>query len=200
MFALANRIAYNGRMVFATADGSSPIRDVLGPSAWMDLDAPSTDKWVETEGRLIAAVLAKLCTALPRPPDGYVISPFKMPATRLRAMLLATRGVLPDRSQTNGNDWVEHRVGTVHTFQGKEAEAVIVMLGAGRGPKAGSRSWAGATPNLLNVAATRAERVLYVVGNRTEWQSAGVFAVSAEMLAIRSPQDWLRSHHLAPEP
>lgn len=94
--------------------------------------------------------------------------------------------------------WIEHRIGTVHTFQGKKAEAVILMLGAGRGAEAGSRTWAGATPNLLNLAATRARRVLYVVGNWTEWQSAGVFAVAAEMLAPRSPREWLRLDQLAP--
>jgi len=197
MFALANRIAYDGRMVFATANGPSPIRDLLGPSAWIDVDAPSSDKWVETEGRLIAAALAKLCGELPHLPDIYVISPFRMPASRLRAMLLATPGVLAGFSQTDRRDWIEHRVGTIHTFQGKEAEAVILMLGAGRGAKAGSRSWAGATPNLLNVAATRAKRVLYVVGNRTEWQSAGVFAVAAEMLPARSARDWLRLDQMA---
>ena len=198
MFALANRIAYDGRMVFATPDGASPIRDLLGPAAWIDVDAPSTDKWVEAEGRLIAAVLVKLCRALPQPPDVYVISPFRMPASRLRAMLLGTQGVLPGWSRTDRRDWIEHRVGTVHTFQGKEAEAVILMLGAGRGAKAGSRTWAGATPNLLNVAATRAKRVLYVVGNRTEWQLAGVFAVAAEVLEPRSARDWLGLDQMAP--
>ncbi len=198
MFALANRIAYDGRMVFATPAGASPIRDLLGPSAWIDVEAPSTDKWVETEGRLIASALVKLCGALPQPPDVYVISPFRMPASRLRAMLLSTQGVLPGLSRTDRRDWIKHRVGTVHTFQGKEAEAVILMLGAGRGAKTGSRTWAGATPNLLNVAATRAKRVLYVVGDRTEWQSAGVFAVAAEVLEPRSAQDWLDPNQTAP--
>lgn len=198
MFALANRIAYDGRMVFATPDGTSPIRDLLGPSAWIDVDAPSTDKWVETEGKLIAAALSQLCQALPQPPDVYVICPFRMPAARLRAMLLGTPGVLPGVSRTERREWIEHRVGTVHTFQGKEAEAVILMLGAGRGAKPGSRSWAGATPNLLNVAATRAKRVLYVVGNRTEWQSAGVFAAAAEMLEPRSAREWLDLSQMAP--
>ena len=113
-------------------------------------------------------------------------------------MLLATPGVLLGLSQTDRRDWLERRVGTVHTFQGKEAEAVILMLGAGRGAKASSRSWAGATPNLLNMAATRAKRALYVVGNRTEWRSAGVFAVAAETLQTRSPRDWLRLDLMAP--
>jgi superfamily I DNA and/or RNA helicase len=132
-------------MVFATPDGASPIRDLLGPSAWIEVDAPSTDKWVETEGSLIAAALSQLCRALPQPPDIYVICPFRMPAARLRAMLLGTPGVVPGLSRTERRAWIEHRVGTVHTFQGKEAEAVILMLDAGRGAKAGSRTWAGAT-------------------------------------------------------
>ena len=191
MFSVANRIAYDGRMVFATPQGGSAIRDLLGASAWIDVDAPSTDKWVEAEGGLIASVLAKLCAALPHLPDVYVICPFRMPASRLRAMLLGRPGVLPDLPRSERRDWINRHVGTVHTFQGKEAEAVILMLGAGRGAKAGSRAWAGAKPNLLNVAATRSKRALYVVGNRSEWQSAGVFVVAAEMLASRSAQDWL---------
>ena len=71
----------------------------------------------------------------------------------------------------------------MHTFQGKEAEAVILMLGAGRGAKEGSRTWAGRTPNLLNVAATRARRALYVVGNRLDWQGAGFFREAAKTAA-----------------
>ena len=191
MFGIANRIAYDGRMVFATMEGASPIRNILGPSAWIDVEAPSTDKWVEAEGRLIAVAISKLCQVLSELPDLYVICPFKMPARRLRVLLLDTPGVLPDLSKTERKKWIEKRVGTVHTFQGKEAEAVILMLGAGRGAKAGSRVWAGETPNLLNVAATRARRVLYVVGNRAEWQSAGVFADAARTLQPRSGPAWL---------
>jgi hypothetical protein len=197
MFDLANRIAYDGRMVFATAEGASPIRDILGPSAWIDVDAPSADKWVEAEGRLIAAAVSRLCQELPALPDLYVISPFKMPARRLRGLLLDTPGVLPDLGKTARKAWIEKRVGTVHTFQGKEAEAVVLMLGAGRGAKAGSRVWAGETPNLLNVAATRAKRVLYVVGNRAEWQGAGVFAEAVRTLQPRSGPAWLSTNHPA---
>jgi superfamily I DNA and/or RNA helicase len=114
-----------------------------------------------------------------------------MPARRLRALLLDTPSVLARLSKDERKRWVEKRVGTVHTFQGKEAEAVILMLGAGRGAKAGSRAWAGEMPNLLNVAATRAKRVMYVVGNRSEWQGAGVFAEAARTLQPISGVAWL---------
>jgi hypothetical protein len=191
MFDISNRIAYAGRMVFATEPGPAPIRDLLGGSAWIDVDAPSSDKWVHEEGVLIAQAIAELCNSHSEPPDLYVISPFRIPATRLRSLLLQTGGILPGRSRRDREAWVEKRVGTVHTFQGKEAEAVILMLGAGRGAKPGSRSWAGGTPNLLNVAATRAKRAIYVVGNRQEWRGVGVFGEAAHQLDVRNGHQWL---------
>ena len=191
MFDLSNRIAYANRMIFATAASRSSVRDLLGNTAWIDVDAPSTDKWVQAEGLLIARAIADLCAMSPLPPDLYVISPFRMPAFRLRRLLLQTPSVLAGRSLKEREDWIEKRVGTVHTFQGKEAEAVILMLGAGRGAKPGSRNWAGSTPNLLNVAATRAKCSLYIVGNRDEWRGAGVFSQAASMLDIRKPEEWL---------
>ena len=198
MFELANQIAYAGRMVFATLGDRSPIRDLLGDPAWIDVDAPSADKWVYEEGQLIASTIAGLCESLPAPPDLYVISPFRMPSFRLRKLLLQTPGVLAGRPFKEREAWVDKRVGTVHTFQGKEAEAVILMLGAGRGAKPGSGNWAGSTPNLLNVAATRAKRSLYIVGNRQEWQGAGVFAEAAHRLNVREGQKWLQAFSLAP--
>lgn len=74
------------------------------------------------------------------------------------------------------DDWVRNRVGTIHTVQGREAEAVIFVLGAPNADQMGARGWAGKTPNLLNVAVTRAKEVVYVVGNRSLWKSAGVFS------------------------
>jgi len=191
MFGIANRTAYDGRMVHATPAGASGIRDLLGPSAWVDVDGPGSDKWVEMEGRLIAAVLVRLFGALREAPDVYVICPFKLPALQLRSLLLATPGVLPGQTVEARRSWIGRRVGTVHTFQGKEAEAVILMLGAGRGARPGSRAWAGGRPNLLNVAATRARRALYLVGNRAEWMGAGVFADPARELPVVSGQAWL---------
>jgi len=72
--------------------------------------------------------------------------------------------------------WLNERVGTVHTAQGREAEAVIIVLGAPNPSQTGARNWAGGRPNILNVAVTRAKEVVYVVGNRKLWREAGVFA------------------------
>ena len=63
----------------------------------------------------------------------------------------------------------------MHVVQGREAEAVIFVLGASALQQTGARNWAGARPNLLNVAVSRAKEALYVVGNRPLWREAGLF-------------------------
>ena len=102
-------------------------------------------------------------------------TPFVQVADGLRAAIresAALNAAIPDIGS-----WVFERVGTIHTVQGREAEAVIFVLGAPNPDQTGARGWAGKQPNLLNVAVTRAKEALYVIGNRNLWSTAGVFAV-----------------------
>lgn len=50
------------------------------------------------------------------------------------------------------------------------------MLG---GARPGARDWATRTPHLLNVAASRAKRRLYVIGERSLWAPLPHFDVLA---------------------
>ncbi len=76
----------------------------------------------------------------------------------------------------------------------------LPVAGSRTGTKTGSRSWAGQMSNLLNVGATRAKRVLYIVGNRKEWENAGVFSEAARLLERGSVQRWLPAAQLALTP
>ena len=88
--------------------------------------------------------------------------------------MIRESGIL-DRWTDGSWRWTSERVGTVHVAQGREAEAVIFVLGAPAPQQIGARGWAGGRPNLLNVAVTRAKEVLYVIGNRHLWCEAGLF-------------------------
>nr|WP_307832923.1 AAA domain-containing protein [Azospirillum argentinense] len=63
-------------------------------------------------------------------------------------------------------------VGTVHTFQGGEAQTVVLLLGGNPARERGI-AWAAEKPNLLNVAATRAKARFYIVGDKAIWTRLG---------------------------
>lgn len=172
MFSVSNTIAYSGLMVSAKSPNASEIRDVLGPSRWIDVVGSGEDKWCREEGAEVLGLLRQLALA-GATSDLYLITPFVVVADRLR-QIVRESGVL--RGWV-GDDWrwTHERIGTVHTAQGREAEAVIIVLGAPDPAQTGARGWAGGRPNLLNVAVTRAKEVIYVVGNRQLWRHAGLF-------------------------
>jgi superfamily I DNA/RNA helicase len=84
-----------------------------------------------------------------------VISPFRPQAEALEAALLAAFPA--DRIEE-----LRLRVGTVHAFQGSEAEVVVASLGLVSGDGAGRRRFV-ADPHLFNVLITRARERLIVV-------------------------------------
>jgi len=71
-------------------------------------------------------------------------------------------------------EWCWQRIGTVHTFQGKEEIAVILILGVDHKKQNGA-NWASSKPNLLNVALTRAKDRFYVIGDRNLWGQKNYF-------------------------
>ena len=145
---------------------------MLGPSRWIHVDGSAQEKWSPEEGEAVLSLLAQLREAAVAP-DLYVVTPFVVVAEQLRRRVRDS-GVL-NGWVGNARDWTQERIGTVHTVQGREAEAVIFVLGAPAYEQTGARSWAGQTPNLLNVAVTRAKERLYVIGNRRLWRTAGLF-------------------------
>ncbi|RZK60522.1 MAG: hypothetical protein EOO91_01135 [Pedobacter sp.] len=173
MFTISNLVAYDRKMVQAKKIGSSPIRDLIGSSKWFNVNSDSADKWSEQEGELVINMLLKI-KERNLEPNLYIITPFLIVAENLRTLIYESRimhGWVEDPDL-----WPNERIGTVHTVQGREAEAVIFVLGAPAAGQKGARNWAGSKPNILNVAVTRAKEVIYVIGNRSHWESAGLFS------------------------
>lgn len=173
MFSVSNSIAYENLMVQAKAAKDSPIARTLGPSGWRHIESTGQDKWSAEEGEAVIDLLARLKDAGVEP-NLYIVTPFVVVQDKLREHIRSS-GLL-NNWVSNPGRWPYDRVGTVHTVQGREAEAVIMVLGAPLARQTGARNWAGGRPNLLNVAVSRAQEVLYVIGNRTLWERAGMFA------------------------
>lgn len=178
MYDLANRIAYDGAMVYGTIAprADKETRSHL-PTGWIDARGTSDGNWVKAEGFALQALLALLRKDGVDAADISVITPFK--AVQKHLKLLSE-----EVGEVDGTKWVS---GTIHTMQGKEAPVVILVLG-GNTVGSGARDWVVSEPNLLNVAATRAKRRLYVVGDRDDWQSRARFRDVMEFLPLQLPE------------
>lgn len=151
MFTIVNRMAYAGRMVNATPAWPGPA---LPPSAWLDVRGTAGEgHWVPEEGERLQRVLAHLELRSVPPSALLLLTPFRDVARQLEALVRGRSGPA---------------AGTVHTAQGREADIVVLVLGAGAAHP-GAMRWATARPNLLNVAVSRARRRLWVIGDHRAW-------------------------------
>ncbi|WP_223237861.1 hypothetical protein, partial [Acinetobacter baumannii] len=50
----------------------------------------------------------------------------------------------------------------------------------------GARAWASSSPNLLNVAVTRAKSRLYVIGNVDTWSKMDYFSTLVNILPVKT--------------
>ena len=144
----------------------------LGASQWFDIDGDADSKWCPGEGKVTLSLLKKIGSAGIVKPDVFVITPFRIVAQEMRRLLDTDHSLLTTL-QSWEEEWTTNRIGTIHTFQGREADCVILLLGAPKAVQNGARSWAAGSPNILNVAVSRAKNSLYVVGSYGAWSGVG---------------------------
>jgi hypothetical protein len=184
MFAISNEIAYDGAMVSATPARTSVAGEVLGESRWIDIPGvPGNGHYVQEQAEMVERMIRRLGRVLPASAmDVFVISPFRLVADTMRQRLQS----LAPGGDTVWRQWIRERIGTIHTAQGKEADAVILLLGGDPSIRR-ALLWAGATPNILNVAVSRAQERLYVVGDAAAWSTVPHFSVLHGQLRVVRP-------------
>jgi flagellar biosynthesis GTPase FlhF len=189
MFSIANQIAYDNRMIHGLEDQaivSQPLKNGLS-NCWYSSEGECIRKQYKSElARDTEDLLLRLSDAGYKLADIYVITPFKAVRAGLLDALqrpdvlnkLASKTAL---SRTDLKSWRGKNVGTVHTFQGKENDIVILVLGCDVAHQGGA-DWAASKPNLLNVALTRAKNNIFVIGDRNVWADKAGFDVVAQAL------------------
>ncbi|PRY64799.1 AAA domain-containing protein [Vreelandella songnenensis] len=178
MFSIANRIAYNDKMLH----GNDKLPPGPGDSRWFDVEGSVQGKhFVPAQAEQVARMLKPHIAKTGKPPSVYIISPFKAVANGVKQHLEQALPADVFGGRDKLHDWLHQRVGTVHTFQGKEEDNVIFVLGLAK-ESSGAAEWASSKPNLLNVAVTRAKKRLYIVGSADIWAGKAYFSDAKESL------------------
>lgn len=167
MFRIANAIAYEDKMVYG--GGADKLGMSVPYSRWVNVRADGGDgHWIPSQAARVIKMMGQLLGKQLYSSEGklrlYVISPFKKVAENMRQELVDA-----------GYSYKEAKemCGTVHTFQGREADYVIFLLGGDPGRPGVISGFAGKNPNLVNVALTRAKKRFYVVGDKSFWTGSG---------------------------
>jgi len=200
MFSIANEIAYANRMINANGDKPKGIGSLMIDTSNVPINQDKVTGYKNTFEAHLAIQLMEYLSHhdIYIEEEVFVITPFKEMERELKRLwsdfadtsknrdwmkrlltqsdrerfeMLETEMKHKDATKML-KDFASSHIGTVHTFQGKEATTVIICLAAtNKAKKGGGITWVNKTPNLLNVAVTRAKKYVHVVGNRSDWLS-----------------------------
>ena len=174
MFTVANELSYGGFMINKTIDSDDPI-DSCKESCWITYDASNIDsstgkdRYIQVQGQIAFELIQKLRARNAEFKDIFIITPFTSVAHGFKTYMQSiSDDIVNWTDRDNKSGWLNDNIGTVHTFQGKEAKVVIYMLGCqSDGTANGAIKWVNA--NNVNVAFTRAKEYIYVIGDATKW-------------------------------
>lgn len=179
MYDISNQISYNNTMKQQTA---APGKEkeasfCYSGSRWINVKGREKGRknhYVEAQGKRVLEIL-ETAFAKADAPSLFIITPFTSVKTGMikciEDHLKGSRNSILYEKREMVTAWMYKNIGTVHTFQGKEANEVIFLLGCDTGKEAfGAIRWVNA--NIVNVAVTRAKFRLYMIGDENAWQAS----------------------------
>ena len=175
MFTVANELSYGGFMINKTINPKEPIEPCKS-SCWITYDGSNIksttgkDRYIQVQGQIAFELIQKLRARNVEFKDIFIITPFTSVAYGFKKYIRSlSNDIVNWTKEDDKKEWLDNNIGTVHTFQGKEAKVVIYMLGCqSDGAANGAIKWVNA--NNVNVAFTRAKEYIYVIGDAVKWR------------------------------
>lgn len=193
IFDISNSIAYNNKMIYASYDQPETACE------WIHVEGKAVNQhFVRNQADVILPMVIEAFKnswkAGKDVPSLFIITPFRSVKAGL-IRYFADQDALCEKLRAKEKEqrkkvrqWIFNNLGTIHTFQGKEADMVILCLGVDSSDRGnGAIGWASEKPNILNVAVTRAKNRLYIVGDAKRWSGRPFFKTAYEICTKRSP-------------
>ena len=184
MFSISNKISYSNRMFNMTykkeemLDVNQPF--LLKKSGWIHVEGDekgNKDHFVKAQSDKVCELLEKsleiYSNLFETEKSIFIISPFRTVCYSLKNEIIkyfTKKGYDKELLKK----WVDKCIGTVHTFQGKDAKEVLFVLGCSSKSQ-GAMDWVVKKPNILNVACTRAKYRIAFIGNINDWKNKNYF-------------------------
>ena len=188
MFDISNRISYDNRMINKCMSDKKDKKYVLEKNEFIDVrgtEKGNKNHYVEEQGKKVIEIIKNSIKDRniaifddKEFKNLYVISPF---TTVINGLKNDIKKAFKDQDEKKVKDWCDNCLGTVHKFQGKEANSVILLLGCDNNSKS-SAQWAAQAANILNVAATRAKKRFAIIGDLELWGKLNFFKDAKEIL------------------
>lgn len=165
MFDISNIIAYEEKMVLPDYIKKKP-----GHATWLDITGKAGPKqYVKEQGEAVVKHLVEDWKAAKEQhkeePSVFIISPFTKVKSEIQKVARNSLAKTLNMSFEDARTWTNKAIGTVHTFQGKEADKVYFVTGTDD-TQNGAIKWSCQKPNLINVAVTRAKKEFVIVGDK----------------------------------
>ena len=198
MFDISNKVSYEGGMINKTRllskEEEEAKRFCKESSQWINVggreSAEDRDHYVQAQGDAVAAIVE---TAFRNCRNGmpslFVISPFTSVIAGVRDKLKSALSECAEESERN--QFLKNTIGTVHTFQGKEADEVIFVLGCDK--RASDAVMRFVNANIVNVAASRAKYRLYIIGDYNVWKGNDYIKAAKRELDVAWVSHWKKS-------
>lgn len=171
MFNISNELSYGGTMINST---KIEEKDFLLPdSYWIDINGKENgnkNHFIKEQYDAVRSLLEQKKNTSDT--TIFIITPFVSVKSGFK----------------NIKDIEDIQLGTVHTFQGKEADEVFLVLGCDETSKPAVQ-WVNA--NIINVAVTRAKYRLYVIGDWNLWTSNKNVSVMQKFLTRKEITDFI---------
>ncbi len=184
MFSISNMISYDNRMFNKTYKKEEYLKPeqpfLIKKSGWIQVEGAENggrDHFVKNQAEKVCQLIENaihVYSELFETDDKiFIITPFRTVADSMRNYIVDYFWER-DYDKQRLKKWTNNCIGTVHTFQGKDANEVIFVLGCSD-RSVGAMNWVVSKANILNVACTRAKYRIVFVGNIDNWKNRKYF-------------------------
>lgn len=195
MYSISNVLSYDGTMKNKDKepakdeedkDGKKGKKYILDKSCWINVtgkEEGNKNHYVKEQGMVVLKLLEAMLNKTGKLDNLYIISPFTSAARGVKAEI--NKSDLGKKQEVK--DWLNgNNIGTVHTFQGKGTDEVIFLLGCDK-TSTSAANWVN--KNIVNVAATRAKRRFYIIGDTEVWSGCEPVAIAKNTLLEKGGEE-----------